>query len=544
MNYAKEAFNIELLPNNRNSVIGVGQVDSMDIYLGNGTFNPQGLYSTLIFGEVGTPDRNKKFGFIDLRTTIMHPKIENELVKLKGLYGGIMGGTMYATWDNKEKDFVKSNIIDGKTGYSFFMEHFLELIHATNDSNKRDLRIQLLEKSKNKCMYDFVMVLPAGLRDIEISEDGHPTEDEINPLYRKILRAKNTINVFSHKNNDPVLDTTRKTIQKAFNEIFDYITSILAGKKGFLQSKWAARNIHGGTRNVITAMDPAPIKLGSDESLTPLDTACGLHQYLKGTVELSIFDIRNGPMEPVLQNLPTVSWVVDTKTLERKQITPSRFVNENWGTEDGIEKLMNGFAKQDARHKPIMIDGNYAALLYRDDKYFKVLYDIRDLPSDKDKRKVAPITWTEMFYISVYRSAKEVYSLVTRYPIAALGSIYPSQLFLQTTVKTESLEELNDLWQPIKNEIRASKMPIKGQPFIESMSVHPGRVPDLGADYDGDKCSLTIIMSEEAKKEIRDYLNSKEAYLNPNGSLRMGCNNPIAQLVLYNFTHGLVNHKE
>ena len=46
--------------------------------------------------------------------------------------------------------------------------------------------------------------------------------------------------------------------------------------------------------------------------------------------------------------------------------------------------------------------------------------------------------------------------------------------------------------------------------------------------------------SQEAVKEIKDYLNSPQAFINPTGSLRYGVNNQISELVLYNFSRGLL----
>ena len=482
----KLPFNLYLLDNSKARLMGLLPVQSNNIYATNGSFDPQGLYSAEIFGDLSSPIRQQRHSFIDMRTEIMHPKVFMELTRLKNLYKGIMAGASYAVWDEKLNDFVKSDIIDGSTGYSFFMSHFHEVIYATNDSAIRELRIKFLDKVHENCMYRYLVVIPAGLRDIEINEDKRVVEDDINALYRKVIRAANTISVYTANQNTPVLDTVRWNLQNAFNEIYGYIESILSGKKGFLLSKWAARNIHGGTRNVITAMDPAPAILGSPDAVTISDSACGLHQYLKGTADLSIYNIKNGPMINIINNLPNSIFVVDRKTLRSKQIDPTSFVKDNWGSEQGIEKLINGFGKLDARHKPIVIDGDYAALLYRDDKYFKVLYDIDDLPPDKNKHFVKPMTWGEMFYLSVYLASNNVVGYVTRYPIIGTGSIYPSFVKIQTTVRVENLQPLDANWQPFTHEPSASKMPIYGLPWVDSMSVHTAKIEGLNADYDGD----------------------------------------------------------
>ena len=487
MDINKLPFNISLLPADSIRIKAMFGVQSLDIFSSGTEFHPQGLYSTVIFGQVGTPQRQQKSSYIDTRTEVMHPKVFQELVKLKGLYQGIAAGSTYAIWDDKLKDFIKSNIIDGKTGYSFLMDHFHDIIHATNDSAIRDLRIKFLNKAHDQCMYRYIVVIPAGLRDIEIGDDGRPTEDDINLLYRKLIRSANTISIYSNKVNDPVLNTVRWNLQKTWNEIYDHIESVCSGKRGFILSKVAARNIHGGTRGVITGMDPAPHTLGSKEAVTINDSICGLHQYLKGTVELSIYNIRTGPLQPVIEFLPTLAYVVDAKTLKRKNITPSPFIVNNWGTEEGLEKLINGFEKETARHKPIMIDGDYAALLYRDHKQFKVFYDIETLPSGFSKSNVKPITWMEMFYISVYVQSKHVAGTLTRYPIESMGSIYPSNIYLKTTVRSESLIMLNDAWHPMSDEYKAVQFPILNEPSIDSFSPHVSHYKELNADNDGDE---------------------------------------------------------
>lgn len=543
MQFNKLPFNIKLLDNSTTSIQGLFPVESLDIFTSDNQFSTKGIYSSTIFGEVGTHKRQTAFGFIDLQTEIMHPKIFKELTKLKGLYSDIMSGKAYVEWDAKLKDFKSSNVIDGHTGYSFFMDHFYEIIHATNDSNIRQLRIKLLDQSKDKCMYRYYQVIPAGLRDIEMNSQERPQEDEINPLYRKLIRSKNTISIHVRKMNDPILDTVRWSMQTAGNQIYDYLENIFSGKRGWFLDKVASRNVHGSTRNVITGMDPAPLRLGAVDAITTDHTKVGLMQYMKGTLDLTIHDIRKGPMMDVIELMPNMSYVVDTKTLKRKVINPSKFTIDNWGTEEGLEKLINGFEKTDYRHKPIMIDGNYACLIYRDKKHFRCFNDIDDLPPEFNKSNVNPLSWVEMFYISVYRSSNKVVGFNTRYPIADLGSTYPSKPFLETTIKSENLIPLGENWKPLENEIPAIHMPIAGLNFVDSCSVHTNKLPGLNADMDGDMTNLTFGLAKETIKEVEDYLNSKEAHLDQNGNLRYGINDNISKMVLETFTRGF-NPKE
>jgi len=537
-------FNIFLLSPNIKRIANVLPVQSMDIFTQSGAFHPQGLYSTELFGEIGSKARNVKFSYIDLKTEIMHPKLFLELSRLKNLYAGILSGKVYATWDTQLSDFVKSDIVDGKTGYSFFMSKFNDIMFSNNESSIRDLRIKFLYKYNRNCMYRFLLVMPAGLRDIQINENKRPEEDEINLYYRKVLRAVNTINEQIGFRNDPVLDTVRWNIQSTFNDIYQYIESILEGKKGFILGKFASRKVHGSTRNVLTAYDPAAKELNSQEAVTINDTVCGLHQYLKGTVELSIYNIRTGPMERVIFNLPSSIYLIDPKTLKQVQVSPSKKTIENWGTEVGIENIINSFEKQNLRHKPLMIDEFYTALIYRDNKQFKVFYDIDELPEQFSKSKVKPITFAELLYVSVYKQSKKIACFNTRYPITTYGSIYPSNAYLKTTIKSDSLYELDDDWKINEKELKAISMPILNEPFMDSMSSHIVHWKELGADVDGDKLSLTFVTYEEAVKEVKNHLNDKQTYLDLEGNLRYGVNNYISSYVLHNFSRGFLENRQ
>lgn len=535
----KLPFNITLIDPSKARLGTLLPVTVLDIHNSEGDFHPQGLYSSQIFGRPGDHTRQTRHGYIDMHTRVLHPKVYLELTRLKNLYKGIMAGTAYAVWDDEKKDFEKSDILDGSTGYAFFMSHYKDLVFARNDSSIRDLRIDLLDKFRDKSLYRYLIVMPAGLREIETDEHGRTVENEINKIYRKVIRVANTIAAESSDKNDPTLDTARMNLQKYFNEIYAFIENLVSGKRGFLLSKWGSRNVHGGTRNVITAMDPAPRELGANDALTVNDTVVGLHQFMKGTVPLTINGLRTGPLSPILDVLPNNIPVVDKDTWKQRYIDPSLFIRDKWTSEDSIEELINGFAKIDNRHKPVVFDGHYAALVYNDGKFIKVFYDIDSIPEDKDRTYVRPMTWAELYYLSVVGFVGRTVGFVTRYPVSGTGSIYPTNIYLKTTEVGMKLAPLDNEWKPLPDSAKLMEFPRYQDPFVESMSVHPSKVPGLNADYDGDTTSLNIVVSDEAVAEGKKFLNSPDAFLAPTGGLNFGLNNAIGDLVLYNFTGGL-----
>ena len=541
MQEKKLPFNISILSNAKSRIAGLLPIQVVDIHDSDGgDFHPQGLFSSQVFGKVGEHIRQARHGYIDMRSTVMHPKIYLELTRLKAMYRGIMSGSTYATWNAKLKDFERSDALDGETGYGFFMTHFHEIKFIANSSDVRDLRIKLLNKERESCMTRYLIVLPAGLRDYEMGEDGNPTEDDINGLYRKILHISNTIAVRSTNPNDSMLDVARWNLQRVFNEIYEYIETIISGKKGFILDKWSSRKVHNATRNVITANDPSPEVLGDVHAPGINDSILGLHQYMKATVELTIHGVRTGMMSPILDALPGDIPVIDPKTLKTVTITASPMTREKWGTDEAIEKLINGYVKLKFRHRPVMIDGYYVALIYRDEKSFKILHDISELPEGYDKSLVRPVTWTELFYLSVYKTVSKTICYNTRYPIVGDGSIYPSSTKLLTTSKVVSLVALDHDWTPMGDEYTASVMPIMDEPFFDSAMVHVSRLGGLQGDHDGDVMSFTIVYSTEAVKEGKDYLMSVEQFLTPTGTLRLGVQSHISKLVLHNFTRSLM----
>ena len=115
-------FNISLLNLEPNYFRNLPKVTDLSIFDSTKeAFHPEGLFSNTLFGPVGSEIRNKRFGYIDIKLPVLHPIIYKSLVQAKRFYQEIMDGSAYATFSYKEKDFVKSDPIEGETGYNFFI---------------------------------------------------------------------------------------------------------------------------------------------------------------------------------------------------------------------------------------------------------------------------------------------------------------------------------------------------------------------------------------------------------------------------------------
>ena len=167
MSIKRLPFNISLLkltPGQIRLLKPIKSLDTVDAP-GSSDFHPEGLFSTEIFGRVGEDSRDETFAYIPLKTTILHPVVFQRLERLKRLYSGILSGKSYAVWDEKEKDFVQSTEVDGKTGYHFFMSKWKDIKFKKGDSEIRNQRIDLINKYREEAVIKDVLVMPAGLRD-------------------------------------------------------------------------------------------------------------------------------------------------------------------------------------------------------------------------------------------------------------------------------------------------------------------------------------------------------------------------------------------
>lgn len=544
MNRLEMPANIKLMNTNDPRIKSFRMVTSLDTFDGMNTnnFHPDGLFSTEIFGRVGTPERDTQFSFIHTKIPIFNPYIYKKITGLKALYKGIITGKQYATWNDKDKDFEPSDLVNGETGFAFFLSRLTEIKFKQTSSASREADIKLVYGAiqDGTALITHVPVFPAGLRDAYIEADGRVTEDEVNPLYRSLISAANALpdsiaGTVSTTPSIEVLDeavynTTRMTLQNSLIKIFDYFWLLFSGKRGFARDKYYSRGVFNGTRNVLSALCTTVEELGSPHTPGLNDTTIGVFQVMKMIQPVTINLLLNGWLGNAFSARDGSAYLVDRKTRKMVTVSLKRDVYDKFTTPEGLIKCINSFFIRPNRTKPVIIDGHYLALVYKGEingkKVFKLFNDIDDLPKELDVNDVHPLTWCELFYISGYREWNNYPTMFTRYPVAGLGSTYMSMIYCKTTVIAEQRWELNDEWE-IKefhdaNRIHyAYEYPIikKNVNFFETVAISPSRLAGATADFDGDTGSQIAVYTEESLAEVKDHLNSATAYIDPKGGL-------------------------
>lgn len=528
-------FNIDLLILTPEMVRDIAPIKVLDIFAGSTrNFHPEGLFSTEIFGKIGDERRSRRFSYIELKIKVFHPIIFKAYCDLKQLYGEIIAGSSFATWSEEEKDFIRSTPSEGETGYSFFLKHYKEIVFDNRNSDKRDFNIRLVQKYLENNQMDRLIVMPAGLRDYEYDENGKPSEGEINGLYRQVFSYANLISPAALKLNPESMDNTRYSLQLKVNAVYEYIKSLLEGKHKLILGKFAARRIYNGSRNVITTLNNDSEHLESPTRVDVNQTVMGLYQYLKATLPIAIHHLRNGFLSKVFVGHNAPAYLINKKTLKKEivHIDPKYF--DEWMTEEGLEKIITRYSEEDLRHMFLEVDKHYIGLIYKGGRVYKLFQDIDELPEKYDRKDVYPITFTELLYLSVFEDSNTFPCFVTRYPVISYGGVYPSYVYLKTTVKGEVRYELDDQWEVTKKV--AIEFPIRDMEFMNSMSPSPAHLAMLGADFDGDMCSANIVFSDEAKAEVKKLLNSKKYYLDTNGGMPFSANTDTIDYVLASIT--------
>lgn len=536
---SRNPTNFTLLDPNKVPWSLMKQVTVADTFEGQtSNLHDEGLYSTDIFGRVGTDERDKTESYIDVTLPIFNPTYFKALIQLKGLYGEIIKGKTYAVWDEAEKDFIKSNILEGDTGYAFFMSHFYELDPKQNESFKRKQKIDLVEIFKQQALSSKILVMPAGIRDIEIGPV--TTENEINDLYRKLIFRSKSLNVKNVDFTDPVYDNIRWGLQESFNNIADFLFNMQEGKRGFMQRRMSRRSVFGATRNVITSRKVSVENCDENVTGDPNSTIIGLYQALLGFNLVAIHELTNGFLSEVFTPGMAMARLIDPKTLRSSYVDVDPLIVDKFTSSDGLTSLFNGYGSPQLRNREIRVAGHYLGLVYDDGKHVMMLHDIDDLPEGMNRGNVRPVTYTQFFYMQCVNAIEKKMLQVTRYPITGIGSIYPSRVFVMPTNSTSSERHLLDIdGKTVLSRFNYFPTYTKNPSYFDGMSISNIRLGLAGGDFDGDALSANSIMAEDSIREIEEVFGKRDFYISGAGDFLYDPVQEPHEFLLRSLTNGL-----
>jgi len=481
--YTPTTFNLDILVLNKQQLKSMYPVRKMNIFIPSSEdFEPHGLFSTEIFGQVGSDQRNNNLSYIELNTAVFHPLIYNHLITSRALYKEVMAGTKYVTFDKTTKDLVPSNQEEGHTGYTYFVNILPKIKFETNDSDFREFKVKMINKyGTDPYMLKQLLVIPAGLRDYSVNKSGVPEEDEINDLYRKVLATANTLaNIRVTPDTLSATDKIRYRMQVALLTIYDHIMSLLDGKNKFIQGSWGKRAVTYGTRNVITPSLSRITNLDQSDIIGPDYTTLGLYQYARGITPITMHNIHSKFISRILSPDTTAAYLINTKSMKSEMVNIPVKARDTWLSIDGLDDMLGSLGQNDLRAEPIMLGKYYMMLILDDGKSIRPVFNTDELDDTVNPKHLRPMTYYELLYLALLDTFDKYRGTFTRYPVINLGSIYPCKLYVKTTEQPRSVVVKMGI-----KEVSVDQYPNFKEAYYNSMSPHYTHLAALGADFDG-----------------------------------------------------------
>ena len=530
-----DALKLTLIFPDRQYVKFMGEVTSAAIFTDMGReIDPDGLYSQKIFGTVGSDERMVTFGYINLHAEMIHPRIYDYLITLSSKYEEILNGTAFVVYNKTTNTFEPSIPGVGSTGYDFFLKHLNTLDLGDSKSPDRRNMIKVIEKyrSKGKLTNNVLLVVPAGIRDFIVESDERVTEVEINDYYRKIL---NTANYLAGISEIQYADNIRYTLQVKIQELYKHILNLVGGgKKKFTGKHFTSRNIDYATRNVITGKE---IKLDHIDDVPDdiIDYASvGLLQYIKAIDPIAKYYLNEYFIVGSFEDYSDNATLFDIKTKKSRHVTLDPKERGYWTTPDGMNNIFNRFIEADVRDTPALIDGYAIAMVHEDGDDISIYTHDSQYPNGINLDKVRPITYGEMLYVVAYKPSRKHIGVMTRYPITTPTSIVPVMTIVNTT--TNAVKKNVSLYGQLPFNETVDHYPVIGGVWDESLSPNYVRLTGHGADMDGDKMSLIVLLEEESLEELRELMNKLVLYLNPDGTTILDIDDKITAVTLKTMT--------
>lgn len=216
---------------------GIKQVTGTRVYTGGGktSLDPNGLFSEEIFGRLGSRERKKTFGYVDLKTKIIHPEVWPVLTSLNTeLTKYILNKEKYIITD---EGTLEQNEIDGQSGVYNLIKNF-DKLNIQKLADKKSKEFEFIEQNKKYLFIDKYLILPAGIRDIFTSSMSGKTTvqySEITQLYERLLKQSNSIVEDIETLGDDFASTIIEKLQHTLNSINSWIKDRMKGKHGLIK---------------------------------------------------------------------------------------------------------------------------------------------------------------------------------------------------------------------------------------------------------------------------------------------------------------------
>ena len=522
----------------------------------SGVPTTDGLLSNEIFG-ISKDDRTQIFAYINLAgETFMHPLAYKTWCRLDSNIKLCTYEMETFSLDEETGKLVKDP--EGETGIKFLKKIIKKVDFQKTNSMKREVKIDFIQKYRDKLFTENLIVIPAGYRDVNTDTDSRIGVGEINKLYDTIIRDTNALRE-SEDYGLSLNGSLRGRIQDNLVAIYDWIVfgrfngvdaqaSGLSRKLGLIRRAGMKKSFDWGSRLVICTQnlrveDLDDLEVDLDSMGLPLAALCAnFFPYL-------LYNIRQW-FDNQFTNMKYSQGIIMDKS--KKEVIDIEL--EDWRltfSDERIKKEIDRFMHGSSnRFVPIEVPlskdsekklkGKNAYILFKGNKITS-----KDAIEKLQKNEVVnvesfpletrPMTWCDVIYIALKEITKDKMTLITRFPVDSYWNQFPAKIKVLSTNKTEPIiidgtfyKEYPLIRVEDMNKDTSSK-------FIDVALPNNVRLDSIGGDFDGDTISSTPPFSIEASEELYDVINSKKHYISLDGMNAMNVTKEGLQS-LYNLT--------
>ncbi len=230
------------------------EVTSRQSFNRDGEITPEGLYSEIIFG-VTSKELSTTFGYINLKTNIVHPAILASLSKISTLFSKIVLNTKKAILENGQ--LVESD--EGSSGVGWLFDIWKKIDFEKYKTEKNSYIINfILSEGREGIFINKFLVIPPKFRMYTIKH-GMTIEDETTMFYKTILDLIES----GHSENPFMQEILRNSsrdveIQKAVNKTYAFFLQKLEKKEGAFRANLISKRIDNNVRLVANARPDIP----------------------------------------------------------------------------------------------------------------------------------------------------------------------------------------------------------------------------------------------------------------------------------------------
>lgn len=474
-----------------------------------------GLLSNKIFG-ITRDDRAGIFAYIDLGGWFIDPSCYKTWIRIDSSIKDVIHGL--DTYSVNDKGEIVPDPA-GKSGVKFLKDNMDKIKFKSTESLKRDIKIQYLEKNKNRMFLNKYIVIPPFYRDINTGK-GSVGVGGVNTLYRNLILAViglNSTHDYGFDNSGALC----ARIQETLLQIYDWFAGNtnpnlsvesgigISGKTGIMKMANMSKTTNYSSRMVIASPE-LKAETVDNMMVNMNNTALPLAACLANYNPYILFQVKRffenefigNEQYPIIKEDDSIEYVIPKDPM-------IEFSDERVKRE--MDRFLHGYNN---RLVPIEVPlENSKKKVYMQFKgRFK---KVGENPESIYHRK---LTWCDVFYMAAVEVTQDKSALISRYPIDSYFNQITTNVVVSSTKETEPMY-VADKYYPYYPKIREEDIGSNtGNMFVDTLKMSNLYLKGLGADYDGDTVTAKSPYTIEANEELREFMNSKANFIDLGGN--------------------------